>query len=60
MPELTFEIIWQTEPPDGRRCIMCEQPIYSDVYVLYLKHPKETSKVGVELCEGCYEAISSQ
>lgn len=56
MAEITFELIWEQEPPDAKPCHACGDLICSVKWVLYLSHAKGNSKCDVELCDACYWA----
>lgn len=60
MPKITLEISTYLEKrqTDLSECFICEDTIYSDMYVYYLEvtgRPKE--ETNYKLCYSCYDCI---
>ena len=44
---------WKTEDPDGRKCRICLDPIFSPMHVYYLVFLKDATPI-MALCNHCF------
>ena len=56
IPIVSISFEWKEQDPDGRNCSVCNEPIYSKMYVQTVLE-KETN---VKLCEPCYNLMQNE